>query len=163
MVVSTPMSYIDFAKEISNQLERLEKSFKEVNKKLDQLLSEEYYDEAPDSPNVTSIDDLPDDLEAEIKKKGARVPYHLIESPKDVEAFRKFIYEAKQNGSKFSEFELTFIDAADKNFDDIRISSKHRTILQGVYAKLYTKAWPFKTRMGYMYKYQDYPLVWEWL
>jgi hypothetical protein len=157
--MASPMSYTDFAQEVLRKLDTMDA-------KLDKIMSDDFWEQdegdALDTKHhVVQLQSVTP-TEEQIKKFGQRVPYNLIWDKKEIEDFRAFIYYARANSSRLTDFEQKYVDFADKTFDDVRISSKHLRILQGVYQKLYNKQWPFKSRQGYMYKYQDQPLVWEW-
>ena len=153
------MNYTDLAREVLSKLDIMEKRQIKMAKQLEEM----YFDtEPPQQNSVEQVEepwDVPD--EATIKKLGQRIAYNLMDDPRDVSAFRDFIYEAKTHPRLFSDMELKYIDIADKNFDDIRLSRKHLGILQAAYPKAYPgKVWPFKVRQGYMYKYGNH-MHWE--
>ena len=156
------MNYTDLAREVLLTLNRME----DLQVKMAKQLEEMYYDTdpPPQHETVTRTEETLFDVthdEATIKRLGQRIAYNLIDDTLDVARFKDFIYEAKTKPRLFTEMELKYIDIADKNFDDIRLSRKHLGILQTVYTKLYSgKAWPFKVKQGYMYKYED-AMHWE--
>jgi len=156
--MSTPMSYTEVANEILAKLRGMEIKLDRIAYQVNAI----YRDEEP-TPIRQSHDDFPSDKnEEDIKRDGSRIAYNLIDDVVEVAKFKDFIYEAKKNSRHFDQFTRDFIDIADKNFADIRLSSKHLAIMKSVYFKLYNKDFPFKYKQGYMYKLEGYPLVWEW-
>jgi hypothetical protein len=172
--MSIPTAYITVANEILAKVERLEQGFARLDRtilRMDKRIEEIYFEDEDLSTtiegesNVTQIEEpwetIDEETKTKIKKLGQHIAYNLISDPKDVAAFREFIYDAKKNHRLFTEQELEYIDYADKNFEDIRLSRKHMNIVQGVYTKLYNKPWPFKAVRGYMYKLEGHPMIWE--
>jgi hypothetical protein len=150
----------EMAREIFMKLEQMERVQNKIAKQVEEMYND-FEDVAP-RDNVTQVeepwDSYPDET---VKKLGQRIAYNLMDSPNDVSGFRDFIYQAKTHPRLFNDIELKYIDIADKNFDDIRLSRKHLGILQAAYPKAYPgKIWPFKVRQGYMYKYGN-QMVWE--
>jgi hypothetical protein len=160
--MSTPMNYTEFAQAVFAKLDSLEKR---IIKMAEQV--EEIYNDSPsldDGPrsNVVMVPDEELTTEEQVKRYGQKIPYNLIDDVIDIEQFRDFIYTAKSNNRLLTPFELEYLDRADKNFEDVRLSSKHLQILKTIYLKVYGKPWPFKYKQGYMYKLEPYPLGWEW-
>jgi len=152
--------YIENLQEIKVELKQLRTIIAKVARQVDEMYNWDY-EETTSGGNVTQVEDRHAHDEAEIKARGQRIPYNLISDPVDVSQFRDFIYNAKSRYKMFTEDELRYLDFADKNFEDIRLTRKHIGILQGVYFKLYSKPWPFKSKQGYMYKL-DNEMIWEW-
>lgn len=152
----TPGNYTDFAKAVFEKLQVMDKRLAKMEKQINEIYfdDEQQTSDAPEPSNSNLVQ--------EVKQFGNKIPYNLISDVVDVEKFKEFLYFAKSNNSKLSDFELEYVDRADKNFGDIRLSSRHLQILKGVYNTLYNKPWPFKYKMGYMYKLEPYELVWEW-
>lgn len=149
----TPLNYTEIVHNIDERLTRMEKMLKALYD------LEEFKDEDITFPTLR-----PEELskiDAETKQYGQRVPYNLISDPLDVEYFREFIYEAKKKWGQWNDFEQSMLDFADKNFEDVRLSSKHLQALKEIYYKTFNKHWPFKTSPGYMYKYESNPIYWE--
>jgi hypothetical protein len=164
MEMTTPMNYTEIAREILNKLERMET----LQVKMAKQLEEMYFDEEPsdERSNVEQMErqrnNRNDDYDEEpIKRFGQKIAYNLIDDPVDVTYFKDFIYQAKTRFRLLNDTELKYVDIADKNFEDIRLSRKHLGILQTVYQRLNNKPWPFKLKPGYLYKYGD-KLAWEW-
>jgi len=153
----TPMTYTDFAQEILTTIKKIEAKLDRVAYQVNAI----YRDEDPVPTRQSHEDFPPDKTEEDIKNEGSRIAYNLIDDVVEVAKFKDFIYHAKQNSKLFDQFTRDFIDIADKNFADIRLSSKHLAILKTVYTKLYNKPFPFQYKQGYMYKLEGYPLIWE--
>jgi septal ring factor EnvC (AmiA/AmiB activator) len=154
----TGMSQMVYTEAVNKIFTLLEKQDKQLTKMAHQI-NEMYHDFEPTDDDDSKVQYDYD--EATIKKEGQKIAYNLIEAPNDVVEFRKFIHRAKASHKQLTTEELQYVDYADKNFDDIRLSRKHLGILQGVYFKLYKESWPFQTVMGYMYKL-DNNMIWEW-
>jgi len=152
--MSTPANYTEVAREILERLDRLEPVIMKMSRQVDTMYREDDY---PD--NVTQ-DNEDMSMEERIIKYGQRVPYNLIDDPVEVMKFREFLYEAKKRGSTLKQLERDMIDIADKNFDDIRLSSKHLNILKTIHERIMNRPWPYKYRQGYMYKLEGYQPEW---
>jgi hypothetical protein len=152
------MNYTEFAQAVFSKLESMERTIARIAEQVEEI----YNDEPGEVNNVTEIKETELPVEEQVKKYGQRIPYNLIDDVVDIERFREFIYTVKSNSKQFNSFELEYVDRADKNFDDVRLSSKHLQILKSVYQKLYNRPWPFKYRQGYMYKLEPYALQWQW-
>lgn len=155
--MTTPMNYTEVAQQIFLKLENLENKINKIAYQVDEI----YHDEDDDSMSDNFYNNKPRDDE-KVKQLGNKIPYNLIDRPDDVAKFKEFIYEAKRNHKKLSPIEIEYVDRADKNFSDFRLSNQHIRILQAAYLKIHDKPWPFKAKMGYMYKLEPYQLVWEW-
>lgn len=159
------MNYTDLAKEVLIKLDAIEKRLMRIDKRVEEIYLDEDLPETKTS-NVEQIEEPWEEVDAEtaqtIKNLGQHIAYNLINNPKEVMAFREFIYEAKKNHRLLTPNELEYIDYADKNFEDIRLSRKHLQILQVAYQKIYNKPWPFNVVRGYLYKLEGYPLIWQW-
>ena len=158
--MTTPMNYTEVAQQIFLKLEAIEKKISKMAAQVDEI----YRDDEPETINDAashSFHNKPRDDE-KVRHLGDKVPYNLIYRSEDIEGFKEFIHRAKQNHQKLTPIELEYVDRADKNFSDYRLSNQHIRILQAAYLKIYNKPWPFKAKMGYMYKLEPYALVWEW-
>jgi hypothetical protein len=149
---------LNLAKELLDRLDRFEARLDTMAKQIDTI----YHDDYEETSNVHEVPDEELSMEERIKKYGQKVPYNLIQDPIEVMKFKDFLYEAKKKGSQFSQIERDLLDIADKNFDDIRLSSKHLNVLKAIHQKLYGKMWPYKYLQGYMYKMEGYQPEWEW-
>lgn len=147
--------YTDNLIEVKTELRELKAMMIKVAKQVDIIYREDYED-----VNTQDIDQMT--AEEQIRKYGQKVPYNMIDDPVDVARFREFLHDARRKGSNLKPLERDMIDIADKNFEDIRLSSKHLMILKGVYQKLYSRVFPFKYKQGYMYKLENYQPEWEW-
>ena len=130
-----------------NQLERIEN-------KLERALYEDDQEDRYDHHVVYT--------EEQIKANGQRVAYNRITDPRDVVAFKNFVYFIRKNPGSFSKKEIDYAGFADKAFNDIRLSDNHVRILSGTYMRLNGTDWPWEMTKGYMYKYND-QIAWEWL
>jgi len=150
--MATPLNYTEIVHDIDERLARIER-----------MVTAIYNDELPPgASNVTEIQDEEISMEDRIKKYGQRIPYNLIEDPIEIIKFREFLYEAKKRGNTLKQLEKDMIDIADKNFDDIRLSSKHLNILKAVHEKVMGRPWPYKYINGYMFKMEGYAPEWVW-
>jgi hypothetical protein len=148
---------LNLAKELLDRLDRYETKLNVMAKQIDTI----YHDDYEQSSNVQDIPDEELPMEEKIKRLGQKIPYNLISDPIEVMRFKDFLYEAKKKGSQLSQIERDLLDIADKNFNDIRLSSKHLSVLKSIYQRLYGKQWPFKYQQGYMYKLEGYQPEWE--
>ena len=167
----TPDNYTGILKQILSRLDILDQEQNEIKRmvseiyKLDMEDMEEDIMQPRNEPEVWNNYGQQYDEET-IKRLGVRVPYNKIEDPQDVTRFKEFIYKAKSSYKTLSPDELKWISAADKNFDDIRLSDKHISLLQDIYPKIYGgKQWPFRSKPGYMFKYPNIAtgqIAWDW-
>jgi hypothetical protein len=157
--MSTPANYTEIAREILNRLDKWEPIIMKLARQVDTMYQDDDYQD-----NVTTViqdnEDMP--MEERIKKYGQKVPYNLIDDTMEVMKFREFLYEAKKKGSTLNQFERDMLDIADKNFDDIRLSSKHLNILKSIHEKIMGRKWMLKCKQGYMYKLEGFNPEWEW-
>jgi hypothetical protein len=169
--MTTPGPYKDHVDNIDRRLDKIDR-MERIMEVMAKQIHDMYYDIDPPPlkedtrkpNNVEQITEPWDYVDEETIKKNfdQRIPYNLIDDPRDVAAFKDFIYKAKHNHKMFNEQEMEYIDYADKNFKDIRLTRKHLGILQNIYTRLYTKSWPFKTKHGWMYKLGE-QMCWEWI
>jgi hypothetical protein len=157
---------VESLKSISMKIDLLLEKMEKVASQVESM----YYDEEPPEENrrVTAAPLTEKPSANYIKQYGVRISYNLIDDPADVAEFKEFIYQAKANFRYLTTDELKWIDVADKDFPDIRLSRKHLTILQDIYPKIMLKPWPFRIKLGYMYKIGDRNkgemehIVWDW-
>jgi hypothetical protein len=150
----TPGTYTDFLKSIFEELKEIKTTQAIMARQIAAIYND---DELPPMHNV------PDEeisMEERIKQYGQKVPYNLINDPVEVVKFKEFLYESKKNGGQLNQLERDLLDIADKNFDDIRLSSKHLSVLKTIHQKLFGRIWPFKYKQGYMYKLEGYQPEW---
>ena len=144
---------------ISAKLDRILILLEKIGPQIEAL----YYDEEPpeDRSNKPDRNDY-------IRNYGTKIPYNLIDDPTEVADFKKFIFEAKTKFRYLTTEELKWVDVADKDFEDVRLSRKHITILQAIYPKVMGAPWPFHAKLGYMYKLGDRnkgeteQITWSW-
>ena len=149
------MNSTDLWNNISQRLDQLETK---INKMAAQI--EAIYNDDPPAGSGFVGDELP--AVERIKKYGQRIPYNLLDDPNEMARFKTFLFDAKRNGRSFlTDTERELLDIADKNFDDIRLSSKHLSVLRSINQKLFRRDWPFRFKQGYMYKLEGYAPEWE--
>jgi hypothetical protein len=158
------MTNLDLLKSIDLKLDLMSVKIEEMAKQIESL----YYDEDPPAPEEPKILSGERPSASYIMRYGVKIPYNIIDDPDEVAQFKEFIYQAKVNFRLLNEEELKWIDVADKDFSDIRLSRKHLSILQGIYPKIMNTSWPFHNKLGYMYKLGDRNkgemehITWQW-
>jgi|SRR5215469_71130 len=166
-------SVMDFMNEIRSVLILMKKQQDTMAKQIAAMYNDDYDEPEPpveQTDNVTQVTDPWDQPSDEfIKEHGIRVAYNKIDNPTDVQRFKEFIFRAKTNFRSLTTEELKWVDVADKDFDDIRLSRKHLGLLQDIYSKINNgKQWPFQVKPGYMHKLGDRTLgqeehiTWSW-
>jgi len=159
--MAAPIVYTDVLVEVREWMKVISNQIKVLNKKMD---DENYVEPAGVFDNISEVPKIEEFVDEEIKEKGYndRIAYNMIEEAEHVDNFRQFIYEVRSNPkSSYTPEELDYVEYADKNFKDIRLSNRHLKILQNVYRKCYNKEWPFAVVKGYLYQYEG-EKTWEW-
>jgi hypothetical protein len=151
-------------KELAFKIDRIDKRMDDTDRKLQELLEDDYYDPEPQPSTQRKRNEQETERfieEEEIYRLGQKIPYSRITDPNDMDAFRDFIAYIRMHEDKFTTQEVDYAGFADKNFSDIRLADKTRRILGQAYMKMHRKQWPFKLERGHMHKYLG-QIAWSW-
>lgn len=152
---------------MSEQLDRIERKIEALTKRMSVIetkVDEALFEDAPKpsggKPAFYENTQTADQETNSIISKGLAVSYRRYDG-EEADKLRQFIAYIRKNPNLFDQNELKYAAFADKDFEDLRISTHTFRILNGAFVKTYCKPMPFRFVDGTMYKYNN-DRAWVW-